>query len=480
MAGIEMAVDLSSLVDALAAGDTNRIITIVREHLQHGESPEVLIGRIGLIAARGDTDGHTVITLAAIAMLTRLLHTIPQPLEGEVQPAERALPLFVQAMLVAAPAVRVGKDKAVQLPEPLYPSGLGEKGSVNEAMHKAIYSSDAVTVERLLLGLYGTGSDYRTMEVRAYDGISTTFQDAGHPLMFAVRGFQLLDALEWGDRAATILHWMAPFLPLRPRSNEPDWVQPLRNYIGDPAHSVSSIRTRISAPKDESALALRPLVLSNADTTQVCQGVYDALMPGNASPRAIGSVLALSAADVLQQVTDGDRAEFIRVAHGLLFAAAIRLVFQQVQDVEVLPLLFTSAAYINALFKEVASKAKTTQVPPTPSGTTIQGGGLIAPSQLETLKAQLQAGDIDGALTTARRYLKLSYDERALFGTIALVAAQTDAVDDQGHTLQIVQATAEEFAAWPRGLAATSADAFLYVALRAAAFGKRDQIITNL
>jgi hypothetical protein len=203
-------------------------------------------------------------------------------------------------------------------------------------------------------------------------------------------------------------------------------------------------------------------------------------MPGNASPRAIGSVLALSAADVLQQVTDGDRAEFIRVAHGLLFAAAIRLVFQQVQDVEVLPLLFTSAAYINALFKEVASKAKTTQVPPTPSGTTIQGGGLIAPSQLETLKAQLQAGDIDGALTTARRYLKLSYDERALFGTIALVAAQTDAVDDQGHTLQIVQATAEEFAAWPRGLAATSADAFLYVALRAAAFGKRDQIITNL
>lgn len=473
MAGIEMAVDLSTLVDALIAGDRTRILAAARDHLQQGEAAEVLIGRIALLAARGDADGHIVITLAAAAMLSRLLHTIPQPLEGEVQMHERALPLFAQAMLVAAPAVRAGQQQTSTLPDPLYPSGLGEKGSVNEAMHQAIYQNDAVLVERLLLGLYGTGADYRTMQVRAYEGISTTFQDAGHPLMFAVRGFQVLDAVEWGDRAPVILHWLAPHLPLRPQGNEPEWVQALRTYTSDPAHSLDSIRTRLSAPNDASALPLRQLVLSNADTTTVCQSVYDAILKGQASPRAVGSVLALAAADVMHRIDDGNRDVFIHVAHGLLFAAAVRLVFRQVQDVEALPLLFTSAAYINALSKEIATQPTVPTVPPTP-GTGIAGGGLIAPSQLETLSAQLNAQDLVGASSTARRFLKLGYDVRALFATIAQAAASTDATLDQGHTLQIVQAASEEFMAWPAHLADTDIDILLHVALRAAAFGKRN------
>lgn len=479
MAGIEMAVDLSTLVDALVAGDSNQIIAAAREHLQHGEAPDVLIGRIGLLAAQGDTNGHAVITIAAAAMLSRLLHTIPQPLEGEIQLHERALPLFVQAMLVAAPAVRAGKNTPLQLPEPFYPSGLGEKGSVNEAMHKAVYENNPLMVERLLLGLYGTGADYRTMQVRAYESISTTFQDAGHPLIFAVRGFQVLDAVEWGDRAPAIIHWLAPYLPLRTQGNEPDWVQALRAYTADPSHSVASIRTRLSAPKDTNALPLRQLVLGNADTTQVCQGVYDALITGQASPRAVGSVLALAATEVMHQVGDGDREAFLHAAHGLLFAAATRLVFRQMQDVEALPLLFTSAAYINALHKEVAGLQAVPQIPVTP-GAGVMGGGLIAPAQLETLTAQLKAQDVPAALSTARRYLKLGYDARALFATIALVAARTDAVVDQGHTLQIVQAASEEFMAWPSSLADTNIEILLQVALRAAAFGKRNPLVDSL
>ena len=70
--------------------------------------------------------------------------------------------------------------------------------------------------ERLLLGLFGTGADYRSLEARAYEGISTSFQNAGHPLIFAVRGFQLLDAVEWSESTPTIIHWLAPHLPLQP------------------------------------------------------------------------------------------------------------------------------------------------------------------------------------------------------------------------------------------------------------------------
>src|SRR5436305_6336937 len=184
------------------------------------------------------------------------------------------------------------------------------------------------------------------MEVRTYDGIATTFQNAGHPLMFAVRGYQLLDTVEWGDRAPHMLHWLTPHLALH--SEEPAWVNDVRTFNDNPAHSLESLSTRLSTPRPENALSLRRLIMSDADTTEVCQGVYDALIKGGVSSRSVGSVIALTAADVMQMVGDGDRDAFVQAAHGLLFSAAVRLVYAHVQDVEVLPLLFTSAAYINA------------------------------------------------------------------------------------------------------------------------------------
>src|SRR5207247_11362407 len=180
-------------------------------------------------------------------------------------------------------------------------------------MHEAVYSNDAVHVERLLLGLYGTGADYRTMEVRTDDGISTTFQDAGHPLIFAVRGFQLLDAVEWGERAPHILHWLTPHLPLH--GEEPQWVRAVRAFHAEPTHSLASLRTRLSAPKDVNALPLRSLIQSDADTTQICQGVYDALMKEGASSLGGGSVIGMAAEDLLVGVGGGYRWIFASWGH---------------------------------------------------------------------------------------------------------------------------------------------------------------------
>jgi hypothetical protein len=183
----------------------------------------------------------------------------------------------------------------------------------------------------------------------------------------------------------------------------------------------------------------------------------------------------------MQHVPDGDRELFVRVAHGLLFASAVRQVFRRVQDVEALGLLFTSAAFINALHKEIAgTSAQSQPAPKAASSTAIAGGGLIAAAQLETLHSQLKGQDLAGALTTAQRYLKLGHDPRALFGAVGLAAALTDASDDQGHTLQIVQAASEEYMAWPRTLPETNVEGLLQVALRAAAFGKHDTIVSQL
>lgn len=463
MPTVGMNTDITSLVNAIVAGDTAQTITVARELVQRGAGASELIGRIGMLAARGDSEGHIIQTLAASSMMARWFISL-QHLRGEdLMDHTPELPLLIQAAITATPAVQAGSNAQENYPEPLFPSSLAEGQTVNTALTDAIFKGDALTVERWLFGLYGTGADYRTLCIRVYDSVSTTFQRAGHPFMFAVRGFQLLDAVEWSTRTPNVLHWLAPHIPVH--TEEPAWVETVRGFLAEPAHSLASYRTRLSAPRDENALPLRRLILSDATVPQICQGVFDALIKNGASSRGIGSVLALTASDLLQRVGSADRDTFINVAHGLLFTAAVRLAVTQVQEVEALPLLFTGACYLHSLHAELPAQAAPAQTSPAHSN--ILGGGLIAPSLLDTLSEQLNAQDFNGALATARRYLLLGHDTRAMFAVIALAAAQSDATSDQGHTLQITHAAGEEYMAWPASLRDTGIDGLLYVALRA-------------
>jgi len=297
--------------------------------------------------------------------------------------------------------------------------------------------------------------------------------------MFAVRGFQLLDAVEWGNRVPNIIHWLAPHLPLRLDTDEPSWISTARTLATDPKHDLTVIRTRLSAPKDENALPLRNIILSDNDTAHVCQRVYDALVTNGASATGVAAIISLAAADVLQRVGESDHETFINVAHGLLFTSAVHGIFQQVRDVEVLNLLYVAASAINALHKEVSTeRVRIPQQATKTSGT--MGGGLLAVSLLDTLEAQIKAQDGAAAAITAQRYLKLGHDPRALFGIIGLTAALVDTTAEQGHTLQIVQATSDEFLNWPRTLANINVEIFVQIALQAVITGKRDTLVTEL
>lgn len=475
MASVGMNTDISALVDAIAAGHSEQISGIARELIEQGAGASELIGRIGIIAAQGDpseSDGHTILTLAAASMMCRWFVALQYQLGEDPADHRRELPLLVQSVAAAMPAVQAGKQAHVTSPDPLFPSELPEAQTVSTMMHQAIFNNDPSLVERLLLGLHGTGADYRTMHIRLFDALGTTFQEDGHPLLFAVRGFQLLDAVEWGTRVPAIVDWLAPRVPIH--SEEPTWVQVVRDFLSEPSHSFASYRTRLAAPREEQALPLRRLLLSDTEAPQVCQAVFDAVMKGGASSHGVASVTALAAADLLQRLGDGDRDAFVTAAHCLLFAAATRIAFMQVQEVEALPLLLTAACAVNALHKDLAQVQTTTQAAQPRSN--ILGGGLIAPAILTSLGEQLDAQDLTGAFATSRRYLQLGHDARALFAIIAHSAAQADAAADDGHTLQIVQAAGETFLAWPVTLRSTTIDSLLHVALRAAAFAKRNAL----
>jgi hypothetical protein len=416
---------------------------------------------VGLVAMRGDSEGHAVLTLAAAAALCRRLIALRHVLGDEEQGQSAGIPLVLQALQAATPAVRAGINVQPQYPDGIFPSEIVGKETVSTRMEQAIYGRDAQLVERLLFGLFDTGADYRTISLRIYDGISRSYQEDGHALLDAVRGAQVLDAVEWGEHTPAYLHWLAPHLAFH--TEEPSWAQVVRSFLQEPQHSLESYRTRLAAPLDENALPLRSLVLSEATTSQVCQGVYEALITRGASARGIGSVLSLAACDLLQSVDANDYERFVHASHGLLFASAVRTVYTQVQAVETLPLLFTAASAINALHKDLGAGTATTQA----ARPGAAGGGLIAPALLETLSEQLANRDLAGALSSARRYVQLGHDPYALFGTIGLGATQIDASADQGHTLQLVLAAGDEYLAWPKTLANTSIEGFLQVALRA-------------
>lgn len=469
MSSIGMLTDISALIEATVSGDRDAIVTAARALLLTGSAGDVLLGRLGMIAAHADSDGHAILILSAAATICRWQTFAPRPVETDPNNHEYDLPIVVQALTAVAPTVRAGQADTTKYPEPFFPSELPDDKTEDQAIDEAIAANDVVMLERLLLGLYGTGADYRAMQARIYQGLALTFQREGHPFIFAVRGTQLLDTVEWGDRVPSILHWMTQHMVRS--SEQPEWLNEVDTFAKDPAHSLESLRVRLSQPKDENALALRTLLLSDATTTQVCQGIYDTLLKQGASPRGTAAVIAQAAADLLQQVGDEDRAAFVRVAHGLLFASAVHSIFSQVQEVEVVPVLFTAASYINDLRKKLGQTAAAYVAPPVQG--TVPGGGLIAPTILEGLRDQLHAGDTNAAFATAIRYRQLGYDKRALFAMIGLVAAEADAAADEGHSLQIVQAAGEEYLRWPDSLGETSHDSFLHIALRAAAFGRR-------
>ncbi len=461
---------IPNFIEAIIAEDSSALNAMAMETITRAEDASELIGRIGLVAMHGGDEGHTVLTLSAASLFCRWLIGLRHTLGDDPLGWSKGIPLVTQTLLAAAPAIRAGKDAPPKETSPLFPSGLPENETVASALHKAIVENNPPQIERLLFGLYGTGADYRAISIRIYDSISQTFQEGGHVQQYAVRGIQLLDAVEWGTDTAYFLHWITPHMTIH--EPEPAWIEDIHGFLSEAQHNLASYRTRLAAPKNMAALPLRTLLLSEASTPQICQGVYDALITNGASAGAVSSVIALAAADLLQTVKDDERDLFIQIAHGLLHASANRVIYTQVQEVEALPALFTAAAYVNALHKERGiqpAQVSTTR-------TTNMGGGLIAPALLEMLSAQIDEQDVSGALSTARRYVQLGHDARALFGVIGLGLAQTAIVAEQGHPLQIAQAAGEAFLEWPKELHTTNIDSFLLAALRAAAFATRTTI----
>lgn len=457
--------DYAPLIDAVASVKVERIAREVVHLLRRKVSPFLIIGEAGIPAAWGDTEGHPLCALAAGGHIADWMRYIPS--SGEADDEEHrllgtALPL-TQALAFAAPAVKTGEHTQPALPAPLFPANITHPDGMGGALREAVCAGQVSKTQQLLLGYYATGTDYRSYLTNVYRAISDHYPDDGHVLMFAHRSSQVLDMAGWANKLPPFIFWLTPHLA----STRPDapFLAEVQGFLDDPAHDLKPLRTRLTPANDAAAgPALRQAILQGS-LAETCAAVLAALKNGARGP-AVGSVIVLAAARRLLNAPEQDAAAVLRGLHGLLVASAARTAVTQVQDVEVLPILFIAAAAVNALRDVEQAEAARTAVPAR-AGASSLVGGILAPVLLRSLAQQLEAGDDQAAQTSVRRYLQLGHPERSLVATIASVACQGDASSDQGHTLLLAQAAAEEYLALPAHLH-SEGDILLAVGVRAA------------
>lgn len=460
--------NITTLLEAITASDEQRVIDETLQLLGPEQVPPAkLAARVGIPAAWGGGDGDALSVLSVAGRIAEWMRAIPigpEPGSENRRSLAPALPL-IQGFLAVADRVRKGlPEPHPALPDHILPADVAHEGGSLGGLRQSIAQRDAKTTAGILMGYYATGTDYREMLTAIYAALDFHYPDGGYPLTYAVAGSRVLDMANWGDRAPAYVYWLTPLL-LDPAAQTPA-AEAARAYAAAAEHDLRWLRTRLSIPKEEAAGSTFQQALLSGDARAACDAVLQALRAG-ATPIGVASGIALAAAERVNAVPDGDREGLLRTAQVLRYAHSVHVVTLQTQNAEVWPLLYTAACAVNAI--PASAGAAAVERKPAVSAPV---GGLIAASMLRTIEKQISDGDTVGALSTARRYLQMGHQSRALAGIIGSIAATRDAVssDPQSlHILPVVAAAAEEYLTLPKALEAGGQTPMLNAAIRLAA-----------
>lgn len=458
--------DISALLDAIVSGDVD---TVTREtlHLLGPEKvpPAKVAARAGIPAAWGGGDAHPLMALSVAGRIAEWMRAIPigpEPGAEIRRDLAPALPLVQGFLAVAEPLRRGLPEPHPELPEPLVPADVKHADGVLGALREAIGARDLNRTRAILMGLYATGADYRSVLTTIYAVLDHRYPEGGHPLAAAVAGARVLDMANWGDRMPAYLYWLTPLL----LDSAPDTAvaQAARDYAAASEHDLAWMRKRLSIPKNEAAGAQFQRAVVSGDATAACDAVLAALR-GGATAMGVASGLAVAAAEQLNAAPSGDADALMRAGHVLLYAHSVHTATLHSQNPEIWPLLYTAACAVNS----VASGSRAALERGAGATTSTPLGGLIPASMLRTIEQQINDGDTQGALAASRRYLQMGHPPRALAGVLGDAAASRDVVAGQAathHILPFVAAAAEEYLTVPRGLEASSQATLLGAAIR--------------
>ena len=461
--------DTTPLLEAIAARNTQDTLRETLRLLgQRQIAPGKIVARVGVAALWGGAHPHAVSALSVtgrIAEWMRLAPLGPEPGEEDRRAYRPALPL-VQGFLAVADAIGAGmREEHPALPDPLEPSEIKHPDGPHGELRASFEQGNVAQMQRVLMGYYATGADYRTLEEALYITLRFRYPQGGHPVSFTRAAGSILDMAIWGNHAPALISWLPPLMV----DATPDTpaAAASRAYAAAPEHDLAWLRTRLTIAKEEAAGQSYREALFAGDATAACEATLAALRAG-ASPKGVAAGLALAVAERINGVAEGDSEHLLRVGHVLLYVNSVHAAMLHTQHPQVWPLLYTAAAAVNEL--GALGRGSASLGAPASASVPI-GGGLIAASLLRAVERQAEAGDAANALASARRYAQMGHDLRALAGALGSVAALRDITGPQDasiHALPLVAAAAEEYLALPPVLQGGGQNALLAAGIRLA------------
>ena len=461
--------DISALLGAVSNSDQAQII---RETLQllgpEKVPPAKIAARVGIPAAWGGGDGHPLSVLSVAGRIAEWMRSIPigpEPGEETRRALLPALPL-THGFLAVAGQVRKGlPEPHPELPKPIVPADVNHSDGALGALREAVENRDLTRVRAILLGYYATGTDYRSVLSAIYAALAHRYPDGGHPLAFAVAGSRILDMADWGDRMPAFIFWVTPLM-LDAAPDAPA-AQTARAFASVSEHDLGWLRKRLAIPNEAAAGPQFQAAVMSGGGEAACAAVLQALQQG-ATPMGIASALTIVAANQINAVMPGDTDALLRTGQTLIYANSVHSATLQTQNPEIWPLLYTSAAAVNATGtseRAALSERGASNLPSTPLG------GFMAASVLRSIERQIEDGDAAGAIAASRRYLQMGHAPRALAGVIGSVAAGRDVNPTEPvsfRALPMVAAAADGFLSLPKALAPSGQIPLLSAAIRLA------------
>ena len=442
---VAVRVDLVPLFDALDANNDAGIVTEIAHTLSEDIAAGMLAGRLAIPAALGDRAALAVPVLIAAGRLGDWIRVIPPGPEPGADQRRKLVPTIplTSAALFAAAAIRAGLPQTtMSLPEPLFPKDITHGEGAWGALRDAVMTGDVVLAGRILMGFYGSGTDYREMEGAIYYAVCGKFSGDGLPLLMTLAATQALDFVDWGDRAPVLFYWLLPLL--MQSTAEPEGTKAVRDYLAKPEHDLDFVRKRLAMQnKDAAGKTLRD-ALAKGTTAQVLEEVFQALQRG-ANGTLVGAQIAVAAAEHLAGIPLDDAPNLQAAQIALRVANAARIATGQVQDIRILPLVFHAANLVNQTVRAAGEK----RVAPATNGNDASlAGGLIEYSVLRNLERQLANRDEVGVRATVRRYAQLAFPTRSLVGTFGQLASRVAiSADGNGRGMLVTQAAGETYLA---------------------------------
>src|SRR5262249_44558123 len=153
------------------------------------------------------------------------------------------LPL-VQGFLAVADRVRQGlPEPHPALPPALPPADVKHEQGPLGALRAALGGRDLEMAQRILMGYYATGTDYRALLSLLYAALAYSYSEGGHSLIHVMSGSGVLDMADWGDRVPAFIYWVTPLI----LTDAPDTpvAEVARSYAQRPEHDLGWLRTRL-------------------------------------------------------------------------------------------------------------------------------------------------------------------------------------------------------------------------------------------